>query len=64
MLQGGFADFYFCEIATAVHGFGFDNDKRMQRKYDKKKDPSRGSWHFVESVPLMLVSIGGRVGIH
>jgi hypothetical protein len=29
MLQGGFGDFYFYEIATAVDGFGFDDNKRI-----------------------------------
>jgi hypothetical protein len=29
MLQGGFGDFYFYEIATAADGFGFDNDERI-----------------------------------
>jgi hypothetical protein len=59
MLQGGFGDFYFYEIATAVDvdGFGFDNDERMQWKYDKK-DSSRGSWQFGKSSPSTLVSIG------
>jgi hypothetical protein len=50
--------FYFYEVAMAVDGFGFDNDERMRQKYDKK-DPSRGSWHFVESSPSAPVSIGG-----
>ncbi len=42
MLQGGFGDFYFYEIAMAVDGYGFNNDERMWRKYDKRippKDP-------------------------
>jgi hypothetical protein len=60
MLQGGFGVFYFYEIATAVVGFGFNDDKRMQRKYDKK-DPSRGSLHFVESSPSAPVSVGGAL---
>jgi hypothetical protein len=60
MLQGGFGDFYFYDIATAVDGFGFNDDKRMQRKYDKE-DPSRGSLHFFESPPSMPVSIGGAL---
>ncbi len=29
MLQGGFGDFYFYEIAMAVDGFGFNDDKRI-----------------------------------
>jgi hypothetical protein len=50
--------FYFYEVATAVDGLGFDNYERMRQKYDKK-DPSRGSWHFIESSPSTPVSIGG-----
>jgi hypothetical protein len=29
MLQGGFGDFHFYEIATAADGFGFNNEERI-----------------------------------
>jgi hypothetical protein len=35
----GHCAFYFYEIAMAVDGFGFDNDERMQRKYDERIPP-------------------------
>jgi hypothetical protein len=34
-----FGDFYFYEIATAADGFGFNDNERMQRNYDKKISP-------------------------
>jgi hypothetical protein len=39
MRQGGFGFFCFYEIATAVDGFGFDDNKRMWRRYDEKIPP-------------------------
>ncbi len=35
----GHCVFYFYDIATAVDGFGFDDDKRMRRNYDKRIPP-------------------------
>jgi hypothetical protein len=35
----GHGVFYFYEIAMAVDGFGFDKDKRMWWKYDKRIPP-------------------------
>jgi hypothetical protein len=39
MLRGGFGDFYFYEIATAVDGFGFNDNERMRQKYGKRIPP-------------------------
>jgi hypothetical protein len=35
----GHCVFYFYDIATAVDGFGFDDDERMRRNYDKRIPP-------------------------
>jgi hypothetical protein len=41
----------------AADGFGFNDNERMRWDYDQK-DPSKGSWQFVESYLSTLVSIG------
>jgi hypothetical protein len=35
----GHGAFYFYEIAMAVDGFGFNNNKRMWQKFDKRIPP-------------------------
>jgi hypothetical protein len=56
MLQGGFGDFCFYEIAMAADGFGFGDDERTCRIMTK--DPSKGTWQCVASSLSMPVSIG------